>query len=249
MTVPDSLKFPQVFWKLDCYPFSKIHLNLGKSQQRSWGLIMSGHCTMGKVNLIIVWNHWFTALLQIPSKPLPSMGPLFPLHPESVFCSADKVIIFLSFFEHIGHPDLAKMRQNTTQGPNDLNMRLHISSWNSEDLIKVWRENRQKYSLLYLVGYMYYLWCRMNDWLPWILICKANEETLPLYMQCYRKVVSSSFWCGKSWIMAHFICLTCSRKVNRQSWFNNKDLQSSVGQIPLYLTVWYRSCICPVFAD
>lgn len=167
----------------------------------------------------------------------------------SYICSADKVFIFLSFFDHVGHPDLGKMRWNTTQGPNDLNMRLHISSWNSDDLIKVWRESRQNYSLLCLVGYMYYLWCRMNDWLPWILICEANEETLPLCMQCYRKVVSSNLWCGKSWSTAHFICLSYSWKVNSQSWFNSEDLRSSVGQMPLYLTVQYQSYICPVFAD
>lgn len=62
VTVPVSLKLPQVFWKLDCYPFSKTHPSLGKGWQRSWGLITSGHCTTGKVHLTIVWN-WFTAPL------------------------------------------------------------------------------------------------------------------------------------------------------------------------------------------
>lgn len=131
----------------------------------------------------------------------------------SYISSADEVFICLSFFDHVGHPNLAKMSWNTTLGPNDLNMRLHISSWNSDDLIKVCRESRQKYSLLCLVGYMYYLWCRMNDWLPWILICEANEETLPLYIQCYSKVVSWSLWCEKRWIMTHFVCLSCNWKV------------------------------------
>lgn len=238
-------KLPHTFHKLDSYPFSKPHQNLWKGWQGSWGFITVGHRTTGKV-----WHHWFTAPLQISSKFLPSMGHAFLLQHEPV--TFVLLIMVLSFFlslTMLATLTLQKMKWNTTQGPNDLNMRLHISSWNSDDLIKLWRKGRQKYSLLCLVGYMYYLWCRMNDWLPWILICEANKDTLPPYMQCYRKVASSCLWFEESWIMAHFVCLSCSRKVNRQSCFNNKDLQSSVGQIPLYLTVQYQSYICPVFAD
>lgn len=137
------------------------------------------------------------------------------------------------------------MRWNTTLEPNDLNMRLHISSWNKDGLIKVWRESSLKYSLLCSVGCMYYLWCRMNDWLPWILICEVNEERLPLHMQCYRKVFSSSLWCGKSWDMAHFIYLSCNWKVNRQSCFSNEDLQSPVVQMLLFIV--FNSAVLEVY--
>lgn len=44
----------------------------------------------------------------------------------------------------------------------------------------------------------------------------------------------------ENWIMAHFICLSCSWKVNRQSWFDNEDPRSSVGQMSSYLTVQYQ---------